>query len=74
MEGWVDSLLGEDFVDVGEVHFEAVLVLVDVLRHVLEESGIVKLGCGFCVHGEVSQGCAVVRAFCQSGIFKVEFV
>lgn len=69
-----DGALGEDFVDVGEVHFEAMLVLVDVLRHVLEQSGLVKLGCGFGVHGEVSEGCAVVRAFCQSGVFKVELV
>lgn len=44
----------EDFVDVGGVHFEAVLVLVDVAGHVLEVAGGVEGGGGFLIDGEVA--------------------
>lgn len=44
----------EDFVDVGGVHFEAVLVLVDVVGHVLEVAGGMEGGGGFLIDGEVA--------------------
>lgn len=65
---------GEHFVDVGKVHFEAVLVFVYVLGHELEVAGLMELGSRGGVDIQVTQWSSVVRALRQSGFLEVVVV
>lgn len=73
-ERWGRVLLGEDFEDVGEVHFEAVLVFVDGLGHPFELAGGVEFGRRFAVDVEVTEGRFILRTSGECGFGEVEVV
>lgn len=56
------------------MHLQAVFILVDILGHPVELSGLVQICCRSRVDWKVAQWCAVVCALCQSRLLKVEVV
>jgi len=57
------NLLGQDLVDVWQVHLNAVLCLVDTGRHPVELACLVELGDGVTVELQLAKRGAVGRAF-----------
>ena len=56
------------------MHLQAVFILVDILGHPVELASFVQIRCRRCVNWKVAQWCAVVCAFCQRRLLKVEVV
>ena len=54
------------------MHFQTVLVLVDILGHVLEQAGLVKLIDGRLVYGQISERCGVSCALGECTFVEVE--
>ena len=59
-------------VDVGKVHLETVFVLVDVLRHVLEPTRLVKLFRKCCIDFEIPEWRSISCTFGKSAFGQVE--
>lgn len=56
------------------MHLQAVLILVDILGHPVELASLMQVCCRRGVNWKVTQRRAVVRAFCQGRLLKVEVV
>lgn len=56
------------------MHLQAVFILVDILGHPVELPGLVQICCRGGIDRKVAQRRAVMCAFCQSCLLKVEVV